>query len=172
MLKLAGCACILFASFGMACSYISSLCLGLRQMMQLLELLTVIESEITYSRCPLPELLPRLSKHLPQPYQNLLVQCARNMEDNREADILTLWKTVCAEYKDSLAFPTEAYRILLRTGEVFSYASLESSLRLLKISQKQLELLIEKGQEGYEGKKKLYCCLCFMTGFSSIIILL
>lgn len=172
MLKLAGCICILLASSGMAYSYICGLHKELRQMAQLQELLTVMEGEITYSRCPLPELLLHLSEHLPEPYHGLLVQCSYRMEDNREADIPVLWKTICEEYQVQLAVPMEAYRILLRIGEVFSYDSLESSLQLLQLSQKQLMALMEKGQADFEGKKKLYCCLCYMAGLFVIILLL
>ena len=68
MLKLAGSVCILLASGGMAYTYICSLRKELHQTEQLLELLTVMEGELMYHRCPLPELLVQLSSHMPNPY--------------------------------------------------------------------------------------------------------
>lgn len=172
MLKFAGCLCILAASTGMAYSYICGLWRELRQMEQLLELLTVMESEITYSRCPLPELLLHLSEHLPQPYRDLSAQCSRRMEDNREADIPALWKDVCEGFLKQLAMPPAAYQILLQTGQVFAYVSLESSLKLLQINRQKLAGLIEKSRAEFTDRRKMYCCLCYVAGLFSIIILL
>lgn len=172
MLKFAGCICILLASTGMAYSYVCGFRRELGQMEQLLELFTVMESEITYSRCPLPELLLQLSAHMPQPYQGLLQSGSSRMEDNRQADIPALWKEACEEVKGQLAIPPQAYQVLLQAGQVFAYTSLESSLQLLKISQNKLSGLIEKNRTEAAGKRKLYCCLCYMAGLFSIIILL
>ena len=68
MLKLCGCVCILAASSGMAYSCILTLYRRLQQTELLSELVTAMEGELTYSRCPLPELLERLSRHISQPY--------------------------------------------------------------------------------------------------------
>ncbi len=172
MLKSAGCICVLLASTGMAYSYICGLRQELRQMEQLLELFIVLEGEITYSRCPLPELLLQLSGHMPEPYHSLLVRSSRRMEDNREADIPALWRDVCGEFRSQLAVPGEVYQILLRTGEAFAYASLDSSLQLLRMSQKKMAAWIEQKRGEFAGRRKLYCCLCYMAGLFSVILLL
>lgn len=172
MLKLLGCICILAASSGMAYSCVLGLRMGLHQTEQLLDLLTAIEGEVTYSRCPLPELLMRLAQHMPEPYRGLLMQAGRKMEDNREADIPVLWKEVCEQYRAQLYIPLEAYQVLLRMGEVFSYSSLDASLQLLQLGRKKLTVAAEGQNAEFAGKRKLYCCLCYMAGLFSIIILL
>ena len=136
MLKLFGCVCILAASSGMAYSCVLGLRMGLSQTELLLDLLTAMEGEITYSRCPLPELLQHLAQHIQGPYAEMLVQAGRKMEDNREADIPALWKEVCEQFRAQLHIPEEAYQVLLRMGEVFSYSSLEASLQLLQLGRK------------------------------------
>lgn len=172
MLKLLGCICILAASSGMAYSCVLGLRVGLRQTELLLDLLTAIEGEITYSRCPLPELLTYLAQHMQEPYGELLAQAGRKMEDNREADIPVLWKAVCEQFRAQLHIQQEAYQVLLRVGEVFSYSSLEASLQLLQLGRKKLTAVMEKRYAEFAGKRKLYCCLCYMAGLFSIIILL
>lgn len=172
MLKLAGCICILLASTGMAYSCISGMRKELRQGEQMLDLLTVLEGELAYSRCPLPELLARLSLQTPQPYSQLLKQCSKQMEENQEADIPALWEQSCQEVRRELALPPQAYQTLLRMGEAFSYTSLESSLQLLRLGQKKIAGLIDGRNAEFAGRKKLYCCLCYMAGLFSIILLL
>ncbi len=171
MLKLCGCICILLASSGMAYSCVLGLREQLSLMEQLLELLTALEGEITYTRRPLPELLQHLSKHMPEPYCSLLMQSSRRMEDNNEADIPSLWKAVCEEARGQFPMPGEAYQVLLRVGDVFSYTSLEASLQLLRIGQKTLATLIASGRGEFSAKRKLYCCLCYMAGMFLIVLL-
>lgn len=172
MLKLLGCICILAASSGMAYSCVLGLRVGLRQTEQLLDLLTAMEGEITFSRCPLPELLAHLAQHMQDPYGELLAQAGHKMEDNREADIPVLWKEICEQFHAQLHIPREAYQVLLRIGEVFSYSSLEASLQLLQLGRKKLAAVAEDRYAEFAGKRKLYCCLCYMAGLLSIILLL
>lgn len=172
MLKLAGCICILLASTGMAYSCIYSLRKELRQSEQMLDLFTVMEGELAYSRCPLPELLARLSAQMPQPYSQLLMRSSKQMEENQEADIPALWEQSCQEIRQELALSPQAYQTLIRMGEAFSYTSLESSLQLLRLSQKKTAGLIDDRNAEFAGRRKLYCCLCYMAGFFSIILLL
>jgi len=172
MLKLAGCICILLASGGMAYSCIYSLRKEISQSEQLLDLFTVLEGEVAYSRCPLPELLARLSGQMPQPYSRLLMQSSKQMEENQEADIPALWKLSCEEVRPELMLPPQAYQALLRMGEAFSYTSLESSLQLLRLGQKKIAGLIDEKNAEFAGRRKLYCCLCYMAGLFSIILLL
>ena len=172
MLKLAGCICILAASGGMAYSCVAGLRRQLRQTELLLELLTAIEGEITYSRCPLPELLAHLAQHMQQPYGKLLQQAGIRMEDSLEADIPVLWKEVCDTFRPQLDIPMEAYQVLLRVGEVFSYTSLDASLQLLELGRKKLTAVAQSRYEEFAGRRKLYCCLCYMAGLFSMILLL
>lgn len=172
MLKLFGCICILAASSGMAYSCIAGLYGRMRQTELLTELLTAIEGELTYSRCPLPELLIHLSQHMKKPYAELLMQVSSRMEENREADIPVLWKEVCEKLRRQMNLPADAYEVLLRIGEVFSYTSLESSLQLLQPARKRLDAVIQSQYAEFAGKRKLYCCLCYTAGLFSIIILL
>lgn len=172
MLRLLGCACILVASSGMAYTCVMGLGRELRQAELLLGLLTAIEGEITYSRCPLPELLLHLSGHMPNPYRGLLAWASRKMEDNTEADIPALWEEACTQFLDQLAMPKEAYSILLRMGEVFSYSSLDASLQLLQLERERLDAVIQGRHAEFAGKRKLYCCLCYMVGLFSMILLL
>ncbi len=172
MLKLAGCICIFAASSGMAYSLILGLHSQVHSTELLLHLLTAVEGEAAYCRCPLPELLAQLGRHQPEPYKKLLLEASRQMEDNREADIPTLWQQVCGQFEKELDLPKEAYQVLLRVGEVFSYTSLESALQLLQLGQKRLAGTIAEKSAEFAGKKKLYCCLCYMAGFLSVILLL
>uniref|UniRef100_N2A3Q5 Stage III sporulation protein AB n=1 Tax=Eubacterium plexicaudatum ASF492 TaxID=1235802 RepID=N2A3Q5_9FIRM len=172
MLKLIGCICILAASSGMAYSCTVGLQVRLRQTELLSELLTAIEGELTYSRCPLPELLIHLSQHMKEPYADLLLQVSSQMEENREADIPVLWKEACTRFRRQMNLPSEVYESLLRVGEVFSYSSLDSSLQLLEYTKKKLDAAIRSQYAEFAGKRKLYCCLCYTAGLFSIIILL
>ena len=171
MLKLLGCICILAASGGMAYSCVAGLKQELRQTELLLELLTAMEGEITYSRCPLPDLLAHLAQHMQQPYQQLLQMAGSLMETNQEADIPILWKEVCDRFRPQLHIPAEAYQELLRVGEAFSYTSLDASLQLLGLSRKRLAAVAENRYVEFAGRRKLYCCLCYMAGFFSMILL-
>ncbi len=135
-------------------------------------MLTAIEGEITYSRCPLPELLAHLARHTQPPYGKLLEEAGVRMEDSLEADIPVLWKQVCDAFRPQLDLPAEAYQVLLRVGEVFSYTSLEASLQLLGLGRKRLAAVAEGRYSEFAGKRKLYCCLCYMAGLFSIILLL
>ncbi len=172
MLKLAGCICILLASCGMAYSLVTGLRKQISQTEALLDFFTAMEGEITYSRCPLPELLLHLSRHQPQPYQEILVLGSRKMEDNSEADIPVLWKDACAQYRPQLALADDDYGVLLRMGEIFAYDSMEASLQLLALCRKKLAVSIESRSAEFAGRRKLYCCLCGMAGLFAIIILL
>ncbi len=171
MLKMLGCICILAASSGMAYSCILGLYNKLHQTELLLDLITAIEGELTFSRCPLPELLVHLSQHMEDPYEELLLQVSSRMEENQEADIPVLWKEACAQFGGQMSLPKEAYEVLLRIGEVFSYVSLESSLQLLR-SARKLDAAIQSQNAEFAGKRKLYCCLCYTAGLFSMIILL
>lgn len=171
MLKLAGCICILLASAGMARSFIYGMRQELCQMEQLSELLMAMEGEVTYSRCPLPELLEQMAGHMQTPYREMLLACSRDMEANLEADIPALWQDVCREWKSQLVLSGEAYRILQRMGEAFSYHSLDASLQLLSSGKKRLETLLAESRAEFAEKRKLYSCLCYMTGLCSIILL-
>lgn len=175
MLKLCGCVCILAASSGMAYSCILTLYRRLRQTELLSELVTAMEGELTYSRCPLPELLERLSRHISQPYAALLQQVSSRMEEKQEADIPLLWEEVCAQYRRQMSLPPEAYEALLKIGEAFSYSSyssLDASFKLLQPARRKLDAAIRDQYAQLAGKRKLYCCLCYTAGLFSIIILL
>lgn len=172
MLKILGCICILAASSGMAYSCMLGLYHKLHQTELLLDLLTAMEGELTFSRCPLPELLVHLAQHMEEPYDELLLQVSGRMEENQEADIPVLWKEACAQFRGQMSLPAEAYEVLLRMGEVFSYVSLESSLQLLRSARKKLDAAIQSQNEEFAGKRKLYCCLCYTAGLFSMIILL
>lgn len=172
MLKLFGSLCILAASSGMAYVCMAGLRREIHMTERLQDLLITMEGELSYSRSPLPELLAELSRHMQPPYQELLWCAGKMMEDSSVADIPSLWKDACGRYAPQLALPEEAYGVLLRTGEAFAYASLESSLRLLRLGQKKLAVLLEKKYAQFADRKKLYCCLCYMAGLFTIIILL
>lgn len=172
MLKLFGCLCILAASSGMAYSFVLGLKRELHQTELLMDFLTAMEGEITYHRCPLPELLMQLSQHTPQPYQELLIQGSRKMEDNSEADIPSLWKDVCEQFRPQLCLSSPAYQILLRMGDVFAYSSLEASLQLSALGRKRLSSVMESQSAEFAGRRRLYCCLSYMAGLFSIILLL
>ncbi|MDE7313029.1 MAG: stage III sporulation protein AB [Eubacterium sp.] len=172
MLKLLGCLFIFAASSGMAYSLVLGLYSQIRQTELLLRLVTAVEGEVAYSRSPLPELLSKLAGHLPEPYQELLTEASRQMEDNREADIPALWTESCVRFQKQFSLPQEAYEVLLSIGEVFSYTSLESSLQLLQLGKKRLDGAMQRLDAEFSGKRKLYCCLCYMAGFSCIILLL
>lgn len=144
----------------------------LDQIETLMDLLTAVEGEITYSRCPLPELMNRLAEHMPGPYDEILLQGSRRMEENSEPDIPVLWADVCEQHSARLIVPKEAYEVLLRLGEVFAYTSLEASLKLLRLGQKKLEFLIEARNAEFANRRKVYCSLCYMAGLFLIIILL
>ena len=94
------------------------------------------------------------------PYRELLQQCGHAMEESREADIPALWKAACGEWKEQLVLPGEAYQILWRMGEVFTYTSLDSSLQLLQSGRRRLETLMAKEQADFAGKRKLYSPSC------------
>lgn len=172
MLKLYGCICILIASSGMAYTCILGLRQRMFQMEQLSDLFTAVEGEITFQRCPLPELFLHLAEHTHEPFDTILMQAGSRMEENSEADIPFLWQEVCGQSAAQLELPGEAYRILLRMGEVFAFSSLESSLQLLAAGKKKLDALIEGQYAEFAGKRKLYCCLCYMAGLFSILILI
>ncbi len=172
MLKLAGCLLIFAASGGMAYSLVLGLHSQIWQMERLLHLIVAIEGEVSYCRCPLPELLLQLAGHQQEPYKKLLLQASRQMEDNKEADIPALWQEICGQFEKELDIPKEAYQVLLRVGEVFSYTSLESSVQLLQFGKKRLAETIECRSAQYADRKKLYCCLCYMAGFCAVILLL
>lgn len=171
MLRLLGRLCILAASAGMSYSCSQGLKRELRQTELLLDLYTAVEGEITYNRCPLPELFRYLAQHTQQPYQELLREAAGRMEDNREADIPALWKEVCQQLGAQLGLAQDAYQILLRMGEVFSYSSLEAALQLLQLGRNRLSVIVESRYAQLAGKRRLYCCLCYMTGLFSMILL-
>ena len=172
MLRFLGCICILAASSGMEYSCVLGLRQELHQTELLMEFLTALEGEITYHRCPLPEMLGQLSQHMPQPYCRLLLEGSRKMEDNSESDIPLLWKDVCEQFRPQLHIPSGAYQILLRMGEVFAYSSLEASLQLLALGRKKLASFIESQSVEFAGRRRLYCCLSYMAGLFSIILLL
>lgn len=172
MLKLAGCICILAASTGMAYSGILRLRMELYQIEILMDLFTAVEGELAYCRCPLPELMGRIAEHMPAPFNAILEQSSSRMEENCEPDIPVLWADACEQYSVQLMVPKEAYEVLLRLGEVFAYSSLESSLKLLRLGQKKLELLMEGRNAEFAGRRKVYCSLCYMAGLFLIILLL
>lgn len=172
MLKLSGCILILLASSGMAYSFVRGLRLELRQMEQLLSLLTAMEGEITYSRCPLPDLLAHLAGRESAPFGEILAEAGRRMGDNQQADLPLLWKSVCAQYKRQLALTGESYQVLLRAGEAFSYTSLESALQMLRFGQKKMDFLLKTRQGEFDVRRKLCCCLCYTAGLGSMILLL
>lgn len=172
MLKVFGCLFLFTASSGMAYSLVLGLHSQLHQTELLLGMLTAMEGEVAYSRSPLPELLTQLAGHLQEPYCKLLLEASRRMEDNREADVPALWKESCDQLHQQLSLPQEAYEVLLRVGEVFSYTSLESSLQLLRLGKKRLDEIMQRQYAEYAGKRKLYCCLCYMAGFCCMVLLL
>lgn len=171
MLKLAGSICILLASSGMAYSLIMGLHMELQQLEELMDLLSVIEGEIMYSRCPLPELLRHLSETAKEPYRSILSQAGSRMEESEEADMTVLWKEICGCFRKELRYGQAEYQILLRTGGVFTYMSLESSLQLLRLNREKLKSIIEKKRGEFADRRKLYSCICYMAGLLSIVLL-
>jgi len=148
---------------------------GLRLRVKVLGLLIfalqTIESEISFARTPLPEIIKKLSLLGDSPVSELFKDMSLRFE-SRHDSFAQVWCGCLRKRRDELALTGEETEILCDLGTSLGRYDLESEVRTLRLATRRLERCLEAARERQAKEGRLCSTLGLSAGIVSAIILL
>ncbi len=142
----------------------------LEQLVECREIFAQMDAGRAYLRLPYTQLLRRAAKGKQDLFGEILLEVADAMEQNREADVGTLWGTALKERDGQLMLKEEERELLLALAK--SLMSEGDHTQVAKLYFMQLEDKIVQAMEEKKEKQKLYGTVGLLGGLFLVILLL
>ncbi len=170
MLKAAGSALVLAASFLYGWRLRAELAEHVRQLVAMKEMFLMLWGEISYARTPLKEAFLQIASQGKEPFASFLKKAAAGIEDSGEG-MGRLWGELVEEEAGNFLFTEEELGLLKRAGENFGYLDSRMQLKNLELYIGQAETMIQRAQEELKDRQRIYGTLSLMCGLFLVILL-
>lgn len=172
MLRFLGILCLSAGCAGLGWSWRERLKQGLEESYQAGQMLKMLQSEIVYSKAPLPEACLRIAGKLPEPYREAFLGIHKEMTANYGTTFDVVWRRHMESCTGKLALPAEEKKRLLGLGGHVGFMDGQMQAQMLEQSIRRLELSIERQEKEIKDKGKVIMSLSVMGGFLIALILI
>lgn len=143
----------------------------LENMKYLQRIISLIQSEIRYSRAFLGEIFANIGQSVKEPYRSWLLEMSEKADGFSERRFEDIWKESCKRYLGVLDLPEQELESLKSLGNQLGYADIQVQMRLLDLYQEHLENTIREVHNQAQTKVRLYHCLGVMSGLFVAVLL-
>lgn len=143
----------------------------LENMKYLQRILSLIQSEIRYSRLFLGEIFENIGQGVKEPYKSWLMEISEKANSFTGERFEDIWKDSCKRHLESLDLPEQELNSLKSLGNQLGYADIQVQMRLLDLYQENLERTIREVSDQVKTKTRLYHCLGVMGGLFVAVLL-
>ena len=143
----------------------------LETMKYLQRIISLLQSEIRYSRAFLGEIFENIGQGVKEPYKSWLFQMSEKVNEFTGERFEDIWKDSVQKNLKVLDFPEQELESLKSLGNQLGYADIQIQMRLLDLYQEHLERTIREVHEQVRMRVRLYHCLGVMSGlFVSVLL--
>ena len=143
----------------------------LESMKYLQRIISLIQSEIRYSRAFLGEIFWNIGQGVKEPYKSWLLEMSESVNEFTGARFEDIWKDSIRRNLKVLDLPEQELESLKSLGNQLGYADIQVQMRLLDLYQEHLERTIREVHDEVQTKVRLYHCLGVMSGLFVAVLL-
>ncbi|WP_027719284.1 stage III sporulation protein AB [Desulfovirgula thermocuniculi] len=169
MLKVLGCAAILFAGSGLGAVVAGLYARRPADLRALQVALKMLETEITYTATPLAEALLRVAERLPHQVALFFARAGAGL--GAGCTLQEAWEGALRECYAQSALAARDLAILRRLGYVLGISSTGDQSKHLRLAMEQLDLEVKRAEEEAARYVKLWRSLGFLGSLALIFTL-
>ena len=143
----------------------------LEHMKYLQRILTLIQSEIRYSRSFMGEIFGGVGQNAKEPYRSWLLHMSKRLEEFTGESFEHIWRSSIDKYLNVLELPTDEMDRFKVLGNQLGFSDIQVQMRLIDLYQEQLERTIGEMQEQMQTKVRLCHCMGVMSGLFIAVLL-
>lgn len=143
----------------------------LEHMKYLQRIISLLQSEIRYSRDYLGEIFGNIGQGAKEPYKSWLLEMSQRANAFSGDSLEDIWKSSAEKYLKILELPFCELEALKSLGNQLGYADVQIQMRLLDLYQEHLERTIRELHGEVQTKVRLYHCLGVMSGLFVAVLL-
>ncbi len=143
----------------------------LENMKYLQRIISLMQSEIRYSRAFLGEIFVNIGQGVEEPYRSWLWEMSEKTNACTGESFEKIWKDSIETNLKVLNLPEHELKSLKSLGNQLGYADIQIQMRLMDLYQEHLERTIREVHEQVQTKIRLYHCLGVMSGLFITVLL-
>lgn len=143
----------------------------LENMKYLQRIISLIQSEIRYSRAFLGEIFLNIGQRVTEPYKSWLLEMSERTNAFTGENFEDIWKESIRKNLKGLELPEHELESLKTLGDQLGFADVQVQMRLIDLYQEHLERTIREVHEQAQTKVRLYHCLGVMSGLFIAVLL-
>jgi len=143
----------------------------LEHMKYLQRIISLLQSEIRYSRDFLGEIFENIGQGAKEPYKSWLLEMSERTNTFSGDSLEDIWKNSTERNLKILELPFCELEALKSLGNQLGYADIQVQMRLLDLYQEHLENTIREVHDQVQTKVRLYHCLGVMSGLFVAVLL-
>ena len=143
----------------------------LEHMKYLQRIISLIQSEIRYSRSFLGEIFWNIGHQAKEPFKSWLLEMSEQVNAYTGECFEEIWKEGIQRNLKVLELPKRETEALESLGNQLGYADVQVQMKLLDLYQEHLERTIREVHEQVRTKVRLYHCLGVMSGLFVTVLL-
>ena len=143
----------------------------LENMKYLQRIISLMQSEIRYSRAFLGEIFWNIGQGIKEPYKSWLIEMSERTNAFTDERFEYIWKASIDNNLKVLDLPEQELDSLKSLGNQLGFADTQIQMRLIDLYQEQLERNIREVHGEVQTKVRLYHCLGVMSGLFVAVLL-
>lgn len=143
----------------------------LDNMKYLQRIISLLQSEIRYSRVFLGEIFHNIGQGTKEPYKSWLLEMSERADAFSGDSMEDIWKSSIERNLKILELPQCELEALKSLGNQLGYADIQVQMRLLDLYQEHLNRTIREVHDEVQTKVRLYHCLGVMGGLFVAVLL-
>lgn len=172
MLRVAGAVLLMTGCIGSGWSAKERLKKNLDDLYRIRQIFQMFQSEIAYSRAPLPEACMRIGNRLEEPYRSALLSVREEMLADHGESFLNIWDRQIGICMRKLSLAEADKRLLLDFGSCIGYIDGKMQTQAVEQYIHKLDISIGRMEKDMADKCKVIMSLSIMGGLLLAIILL
>lgn len=172
MLRVAGAVLLMAGCIGSGWSAKERLKKNLDDLYRIRQIFQMFQSEIAYSRAPLPEACMRIGNRLEEPYRSALLSVREEMLADHGKSFLDIWDRQIGICTRKLSLAEADKRLLLDFGSCVGYIDGKMQTQAVEQYIHKLDISIGRMEKDMTDKCKVIMSLSIMGGLLLAIILL
>lgn len=172
MLRVAGAVLLMAGCIGSGWSAKERLKKNLDDLYRIRQIFQMFQSEIAYSRAPLPEACMRIGNRLEEPYRSALLSVREEMLADHGKSFLDIWDRQIGICMRKLSLVEADKRLLLDFGSCVGYIDGKMQTQAVEQYIHKLDISIGRMEKDMADKCKVIMSLSIMGGLLLAIILL
>ncbi|NLX62885.1 MAG: stage III sporulation protein AB [Tissierellia bacterium] len=170
-LKLLGGFLIVFSSTMLGFYYGNRYSKRMENLLLLEHCIKILETEIVYGACPLPEALSNVYKKGNKKVSFIFEKIRTQLLMEKEGDVFNSFSIIAGEIKEKLNFKDEDIELFLSLGRVLGSSDRQDQEKNFRIILNQIQLLQKDAKKERDKNERMYKNLGILMGIAIVIIL-